>query len=86
MNHLNKFVEKIRREQGLSDEVPRIDPQNGNEEARILFVLEAPGAQAVKTGFVSFDNPDQTARNFREQLIRAGIDRSEIVIWNIVPW
>lgn len=86
MYNLNQFVEKIRKEIGLSDEVPGFDPQNGNEDARILFVLEAPGAKAVKTGFVSFDNPDQTARNFREQLNRAGIDRSEIVVWNIVPW
>ncbi len=71
---------------GLSDEVPNFDPQNGNESARILFVLEAPGKNAVKTGFISFENPDQTAKNFREQLKRAGIDRSEIAIWNIVPW
>jgi len=32
----------------LSDEVPNFDPQNGNESARILFVLEAPGAKAVR--------------------------------------
>jgi len=86
MKKLNKFVERIRKEMGLSDEVPSFDPQNGNESARILFVLEAPGKDAVKTGIISFENPDQTARNFREQLERAGIDRSEIAIWNIVPW
>jgi uracil-DNA glycosylase family 4 len=86
LNNLNQFVEKIREKQGLTDEVPGFDPQNGNEDARILFVLEAPGAKAVKTGVISFDNPDQTARNLREQLNRAGIYRTEIVIWNIVPW
>lgn len=86
MNNLKKFVEKIKKASGLSEEVPRFDPQNGNEDARILFVLEALGAKAVKTGFISFDNPDQTARNFREQLITAEIDRSEIAIWNIIPW
>jgi len=86
MKKLNQFVERIRKEMGPSYEVPNFDPYNGNESARILFVLEAPGAKAVKTGYISFDNPDQTARNFREQLKRAGIDRSEIAIWNIVPW
>jgi uracil-DNA glycosylase len=86
MDNLHKFVNKIRKENGLSEEVPDFDPLNGNENARILFVLEAPGAKAVKTGYISYDNPDQSARNFRDQLRKAGIDRSEIAIWNIVPW
>jgi len=86
MNNLKNFVGKIRSEQGLSDEVPNFDPANGNENAKYLFILEAPGAKAIKTGMISFDNPDQTAANFREQLRQAGIDRSEIAIWNVVPW
>lgn len=86
MDNLRKFVSRIKKENGLSEEVPNFDPLNGNENARILFVLEAPGAKAVKTGYISFDNPDQSARNFRDQLQKAGIDRSEIAIWNIVPW
>lgn len=86
MKDLNRFVEKIRKENGLLDEVPNFDPLNGNENARILFVLEAPGAKAVKSGYISFDNPDQSARNFREQLKKAEIDRTEIAICNIVPW
>jgi uracil-DNA glycosylase len=63
MSPLERFVQKIRSEQGLSTEVPGFDPLNGNENARFLFVLEAPGPKAVKkTGVISFDNPDQTAR------------------------
>lgn len=83
---LNRFVDKIRNDQGLSNEVPYFDLNNGNENAKFLFILEAPGAKAVKTGFVSFDNPDQTAKNFKKQLDDAGIKRSEIAIWNVVPW
>lgn len=87
MSPLERFVQKIRSEQGLSTEVPGFDPLNGNENARFLFVLEAPGPKAVKkTGVISFDNPDQTASNFREQLESAKIERSEIAVWNIVPW
>jgi uracil-DNA glycosylase len=86
MDNLRKFVNKIRKENGLTKEVPDFDPLNGNANARILFVLEAPGAKAVKTGYISFDNPDQSARNFRDQLHKAEIDRGEIAIWNIVPW
>lgn len=86
MRDLSKIVNRIRKENGLSKEVPDFDPLNGNENARILFILEAPGAKSVKTGYISFDNPDQSAKNFRDQLHNAGIDRSEIAIWNIVPW
>ncbi len=83
---LPSFVEKIRTEQQLGREVPDFDPNNGNEGARYLFVLEAPGPKPIETGVVSFDNPDQTARNFRDQLERAKIDRKDIAVWNIVPW
>lgn len=83
---LADVVNRIRAEQGLTNEVPDFDPGNGNENAKFLFLLEAPGAKAVKSGFISLDNPDQTAANFRELLDEVGIDRSEIALWNIVPW
>jgi uracil-DNA glycosylase len=83
---LKAVVEKIKREQGLQEEVPGFDPKNGNEQAKYLFLLEAPGPKAVQTGYISFDNPDPSARNFRQLLDAAGIHRSEIAIWNTVPW
>lgn len=66
--------------------VPGFDPQNGNEQAKFLFLFEAPGAKAVETGQVSFENPDPTARNFRNQLAAAEIERKDIALWNTVPW
>jgi uracil-DNA glycosylase len=67
--------------------VPSFDTKNGNESAKFLFLLEAPGPQAVdNSGIVSFGNSDPTARNFLKQLEEAQIPRSEIAIWNIVPW
>ena len=87
MKHpLALFVDKIRAEQGLGEEVPNFDPGNGNETAKYLFILEAPGPKAVATGFISFENPDQTAKNFRDQLEEAEINRRDIAVWNIVPW
>ena len=86
LENLNQFVQKIRKEMDLTEEIPHFDPQNGNEKARVLFILEAPGRKAVKSGLISFENPDQSARNFREQLKKANIKRSEIALWNIVPW
>lgn len=88
------LIAQIRRDRGLDREVPGFDPQNGNEQAWLLLLLEAPGPRAVQSGFVSFDNPDPTARNLKEQLAAAGIGRADLAIWrsgdlaiwNIVPW
>lgn len=83
---LSLIVERIRSEQQLAHEVPGFDPQNGNENARFLFVLEAPGPKAVASGFISLDNTDQTAKNFRTQLSDAGVRLTDIALWNVVPW
>lgn len=83
---LSTLIQRIRTEQNLNCEVPDADPSNGNECARFLFVLEAPGPQAVASGFVSLNNNDQTARNLRNQLEAAGINTRAIALWNVVPW
>ena len=83
---LSKLVQQIRTDRNLTTQVPDFDPNNGNESAKYLFLLEAPGPRAVVSGKISFDNQDPTAANFREQLSEAGVARADIVIWNIVPW
>jgi len=52
----------------------------------VLLLLEAPGPKAVKSGFVSRNNPDDTAKNFFEINVAAGLNRKRTVVWNIVPW
>jgi len=54
--------------------------------ARVLFVGERPGPKTLKTGFISRENPDPTARNFGALLDAAHISRSDTVLWNILPW
>lgn len=76
----------IKKDLDLSDEVPGFDPENGNENAKFLFLLEAPGPKAIKSGLISFNNSDPSARNFKKQLSEAGINKSDIAIWNVVPW
>jgi hypothetical protein len=51
----------------------------------VLLLLESPGPRAVGTTFVSRDNPDPSARNMGIELERAGFQRSETVLWNVVP-
>ena len=83
---LTAFVDSIRRERGCGDAVPYFDPADGGVEAECLFVLEAPGPNAVRSGFISRNNPDESAKNWLELNALAGVPRSRTVICNIVPW
>jgi uracil-DNA glycosylase len=83
---LNRFVEEVRAERGCGGAVPWLDPLDGGVDARVLFVLEAPGPKAVASGFVSRDNPDESAKNWLLANYEAGLDRRLTAIWNAVPW
>ena len=83
---LTEYVETIRKETSLGDKIPYFDPDDGGVDARCIFLLEAPGPKAVASGFISRDNPDESAKNFFELNIQAGIPREITISWNIVPW
>ena len=83
---LTAFVRQLRAEMGPSHVIPYFDPLDGGTCASILFLLEAPGPRAIEVGFVSRNNPDETAKNFLLLNHEAGIDRKLTVTWNIVPW
>jgi hypothetical protein len=83
---LTSFVDDLRLERGLTTEIPYFDPLDGGINAKVLFVLEAPGAKAVASGFISRNNPDETARNMFRLLKETGFNRVESALWNIVPW
>src|SRR5258707_58093 len=85
MGALTAFVESVRAEAGEAG-VPHFDPLDGGVGAECLFLLEAPGPQAVLSGFVSRNNPDPTAKNWFELNVAVGIDRRRTMTWNIVPW
>ncbi len=86
MAPLTAFVKAIRRERGCGVEVPFFDPLDGGVHARCLLLLEAPGPRAVLSGFISRNNPDESARNFFLLNREAGLPREWTVCWNIVPW
>jgi hypothetical protein len=83
---LTEFVEKLRAEVGAHGSIPNFDPWDGGIDAEILFLLEAPGARALFSGFISRNNPDESAKNFFELNRDAEIPRKRTVTWNIVPW
>lgn len=83
---LTDYVERLREEAGPGAGIPYFDPWDGGIEAEVLFLLEAPGAKAVSSGFISRNNPDETAKNMFEICQEAGLDRKSTVLWNAVPW
>jgi uracil-DNA glycosylase len=40
----------------------------------------------IPSGFVSRNNPDETAKNFYEVNEQAGLLRQRTAVWNVVPW
>ncbi|MEZ9623867.1 uracil-DNA glycosylase [Vibrio sp. 10N.222.55.A3] len=83
---LTKFVKRLRIASDSDATIPYFDPWDGGIKAEVLFLLEAPGAKAKNSGFVSMNNPDETAKNFFEISRETGIDRKRIITWNTVPW
>lgn len=83
---LEQIVDRMREAKGPEYKVPHFDPMDGGVDAKVLFLLEAPGPKALVTGFVSRDNPDETAKNFFLLSREARIERRHTLIWNAVPW
>ncbi len=83
---LTRYVDHLRARVGSTAAIPYFDPWDGGVNAEVLFLLEAPGARAVEAGFISRNNPDETAKNFFLLNQEAGIARERTVSWNVVPW
>ncbi|MCA9823396.1 MAG: uracil-DNA glycosylase [Dehalococcoidia bacterium] len=87
---LNAWVRELRRRLPEGDSVPWFDPADGGSNAQILWLLEAPSRRATAahggSGFISCDNNDQTAKNTFETRVEAGVDRSLVVHWNVIPY
>lgn len=83
---LDTFAARIRAERGCGREVPWFDPLDGGIGAPILFLLAVPGPKAVNTGFVSRDNPDESAENWLLANEAACLDRRLTVTWNVILW
>lgn len=83
---LTAYVEELRLEAGPGAKIPDFDPWDAGINAEILFLLEAPGARAVASMFVSRNNPDETAKNMFLLHRDACIPRTRSLLWNVVPW
>jgi uracil-DNA glycosylase len=82
---LTEFVVALRSKVGCPS-IPYFDPWDGGVNAECLFLLEAPGSNAVASGFISRNNNDETAKNFFILNREAGLPRERTIAWNIIPW
>jgi uracil-DNA glycosylase len=80
------YAQQIRAQLGSGYDIPHFDPCDGGINARVLFLLKAPGRKAVGSGFISRNNPDPSAKNLGSLLSQVGLPRNVTLIWNIVPW
>lgn len=83
---LTRFVLALRERMGEGASIPWFDPWDGGITAEALFLLEAPGSRACGSGFISRNNPDETAKNMFTISLEAGLARQRTLLWNVVPW
>jgi len=86
MSPLTRFVEDLRARN--IGEVPWFDPLDGGVNAKALFLLEKPGPMTVEpngSGFISRNNDDPTAEATHTFMRHAGLERKDVVIWNVIP-
>ena len=82
-----RVAERAKRPPSLEREhIPFFDPLDGGVKARCLFLFETPGGKAVESGFISRNNPDESAKTFFELNEEAELDRCLTASWNVVPW
>lgn len=83
---LSNFRVQLLKDLPKNSFVPNFDPKDGGIEARVLLLLETPGRVPRATQFTSLDNPSMTSMNLLPMVMGAGLKRSEVLMWNLVPW
>lgn len=83
---LSKFRAQLLKDLPKPSFVPNFDPRDGGTEAGVLLLLETPGRVPRSTQFTSLDNPSATSKNLLPMVMGAGLNRSEVLMWNLVPW
>ena len=86
VEYLDSVLDSVKEALDSDVKCPMFDPCDGGINAKVLFLQQDPGEKAVESGFISRNNPDQTARNTNHLLHEAGFRREETILWNIVPW
>ncbi len=85
IGELNRWVDTVQAVTGES--VPYFDPRAGSRGAKVLMVLQDPsGAAHGESGFISLHNNDQTAHNVYQLCEETGLQYTDYIPWNVIPW
>lgn len=84
MKSLIRLVKKIEKKERQI--IPIVDNKDGGINAECLLLLQCPGQGAIKSGEISRDNYDQTAKYFSKKMKTYKISRENTVILNAIPW
>jgi hypothetical protein len=86
----NWVVRELRARLGPDAIAPWFDPADGGVQARILWLLEAPGPRATRerggSGIISCNNNDGAAENTWRTRTEADVGRHLVVHWNVIPY
>lgn len=82
---LNRFVDGLVPSTGEGPP-PYIAAHYRPQSATVLTVFRDPGPKAGKSGFLSYENDDETAARLERFLRQAGLDPDECLPWNAYPW
>jgi uracil-DNA glycosylase len=83
---LTNFREALLEQLPADAFVPNFDPLDAGVHAEVLLLLETPGRVPRETRFTSLDNPSVTSKNLRALVREAELQRSNLLMWNLVPW
>lgn len=83
---LTTFRQQLLQKLPAGSFVPNFDPLDGGVMAKVLLLLETPGRVPRQTKFTSLDNPSDTSKNLRPMVAAVGLARSDVLMWNLVPW
>lgn len=86
LNRYRKYCEELNNKKPVF--IPELDPKNSTGVIEVLFINERPGPKTTGTKIVSFDNPDPSAKLFKELFEKVfGIEyRKNILITNAIIW
>jgi hypothetical protein len=82
---LNAWAQQTAQRAGRK--VPSFDPRSGGTHASVLILMQDPSRVAqYGSRMISRDNNDQTAHNTAALCDAVGLDYSNALHWNVVPW
>lgn len=83
IEEINRFCDTLKVQK--SRELPYVDPVHDSDDCRIISLFSNPGP-GVESGFLSFENDDNSAARIAEVYEHVGLRPEHVMPWNVYPW